>query len=232
VHALTHVNHESQHSEALEHSQSEGGGVFGGRYAGQENLRHEILGDAVADGILGDEPGNLPPDGDGEDGGEARKKWKMGVQGMSTTQWLARKHGVTGRRKMYVSPILYPRMGKSGEVNMARGEGEGSKMVQEGYVLMDMFLQVSSILFSVLELDKAVSLVLPSRRSHRCPDNGLFLHTHVSLLRLQPRPHSAYKRPLLFRFQSLDLRLARQLSADGCRTRGCRVSARRDGSEK
>lgn len=123
-------------------------------------MRHEISGDAVVDGILGVEPGDEPPDRDGE---EARKKWRMGVQGMSTTQWLARKYGVRGRRKMYVPPILCLRMRENREGNMAKGEGEGSIPVGEGYVLIDMFLQVSSILFPVLELDNAIPLVLPSR---------------------------------------------------------------------
>ncbi len=159
----TDSRHELQHSEASEYSQSGNGGVFGGRYAGEENLRHEILGDAVADGILGGEPGDEPPDGGGEDGEEARKKWKMGIQGMSTTQWLARKHGVTGRRKMYVPLIFCSRVWKSGEVNMTKGKGEICMRPEEGCLLTNMFLQVSSILFPIFELDNPIRLVLPSR---------------------------------------------------------------------
>lgn len=117
----------------------------------------------MADGILGGEPGDEPPDGDGEDEEETRKKWKMGLQGMSTTQWLARNHGIRGRRKMSVTPFLCPRLGESKEANMEKCEGERLKRVEKGYVLTHIFLQVSSILFPVLELDNAIPLVLPSR---------------------------------------------------------------------
>lgn len=96
------------HSEGLERERSGNGGVFGGRYAGEG---HGILGDAFADGVLG---GAEPGDGDGTDGGGGKdggKRWMGAVRGMSTTQWLARKHGVRGRRTMYVyvPSILYLR---------------------------------------------------------------------------------------------------------------------------
>ena len=64
----------------------------GGRVIGERDLTHGILGDAVADGVLGDGTGGQgPPDGKG------------GQSGMSTTQWLARGHGVRGRRTMYLA---------------------------------------------------------------------------------------------------------------------------------
>lgn len=190
--------------------------MFGGRYAGEENLRHGILGDAVADGVLGGEPGDEPPDGDGEDGEEARKKWKRAVKGMSTTQWLARKHGVTGRRKMYVLSMIHSRIDEYEEQIMDKSEAEGLRQVVGGYVLTGVFPQVSSILFPLLELDNAIPLVLSTRRSHRRLDYGLFLHPHVPLIRLEPWPHSTHQRAIFVRLQSIDLRLARQLSADGC----------------
>ena len=89
----THLGHGTQHPE------SGNRGVFGGRHAGETDLRHGILGDALADGVLGSGAGGqLDGTNDGKDG--------RGDGGtMSTTQWLARRHGVKGRRVMYV---LYP----------------------------------------------------------------------------------------------------------------------------
>ena len=75
--------------------------MFGGRHAGETDLRHGILGDALADGVLGSGDGgqmdeaNHSKDGRGDEGGK-------GDGPLSTTQWLARRHGVKGRRVMYV----------------------------------------------------------------------------------------------------------------------------------
>lgn len=60
---------------------------FGGRYGGIDGVgghdnTHEVLGDAVTDGLLGGGPG---------------KK-------MSTTKWLAKTHGIKNQRLMYVVP--------------------------------------------------------------------------------------------------------------------------------
>ena len=76
--------------------------MFGGRHAGETDLRHGILGDALADGLLGSGAGGPlegAKDGEGRrgDGGEDGNG-----EPISTTQWLARKHGVRGRRLMYV----------------------------------------------------------------------------------------------------------------------------------
>ena len=85
-----------------QHTESGSGGVFGGRHAGETDLRHGILGDALADGVFGSGAGGQldgANDGKGgrEDGGGE------GDEGpMSTTQWLARRHGVKRRRVMYV----------------------------------------------------------------------------------------------------------------------------------
>lgn len=86
---------------------------FGGRYARSTSLAsgvHGVVGDAIADGIFGD--GRIF--GNGED--NARKGWKNwgwkkddpqqdegGAKPMSTTQWLAKSHGVRNKRSMYVS---------------------------------------------------------------------------------------------------------------------------------
>lgn len=97
----THLGYEPEPSDGLEQSESGNGGVFGGRYAGERDLRHGILGDAVADGVLGDGTGDENgKDSDGDD--QARRKWKGTVAVMSTTQWLAKRHGITRRRTMYV----------------------------------------------------------------------------------------------------------------------------------
>ena len=85
----------SQLSFEPRHTESGNGGVFGGRHAGETDLRHGILGDALADGVFGSGTGGglrgANDRKDGDDGGT-----------ISTTQWLARKHGVKRRRIMYV----------------------------------------------------------------------------------------------------------------------------------
>lgn len=88
---LDHVPH---------HTASDNGGVFGGRHDGDTDLRHAILGDAVADGVLGSGTGDEldgAKDGKGGRGGDGGDRGTI-----STTQWLARKHGVKGRRIMYI----------------------------------------------------------------------------------------------------------------------------------
>lgn len=93
----THLGYEPQHSE------SGNGGVFGGRHAGETDLRHGILGDALADGVLGSGTGGqLDGAKDGKGGrGDGGGEGDGGA--MSTTQWLARRHGVKGRRVMYLA---------------------------------------------------------------------------------------------------------------------------------
>ena len=54
---------------------------------------HNLLGDAVADGLIGETAGRKDLDDD------------SGIKKMSTTEWLARRHGITRRRIMYVHPI-------------------------------------------------------------------------------------------------------------------------------
>lgn len=92
----THLDH---HPRPSDHpgAESGNGGVFGGSYAGKRDLRHGILGDAIADGMLGD---GVTEDDPGSVDEGARAKWRGSVAGMSTTQWLAKKHGIKGRRTM------------------------------------------------------------------------------------------------------------------------------------
>ena len=89
----THLSYEPQHAD------SANGGVFGGRRAGETDLQHGILGDALADGILGSGAGGQL------DGANDGKGGRGDGGTISTTQWLARRHGVKGRRVMYV---VYP----------------------------------------------------------------------------------------------------------------------------
>ena len=77
------------------------------------NLSHKVLGDAVAEGLLGNGVStSLPPNnnpindasGPGNYGTVSRKDTTL-----STTQYLAQRYGVKGRRKMYLSyyfPVL------------------------------------------------------------------------------------------------------------------------------
>lgn len=76
--------------------------MFGGRHAGETDLRHGILGDALADGVFGSgTAGQLHGANDKKGGrGDGDEDGDGGT--ISTTQWLARKHGVRRRRIMYV----------------------------------------------------------------------------------------------------------------------------------
>ena len=92
----SHLSYEPRHAE------SGNGGVFGGRHAGETDLRHGILGDALADGVFGSGTGSqLHGANDGKGGRGDRGEDENGGT-ISTTQWLARRHGVRGRRIMYV----------------------------------------------------------------------------------------------------------------------------------
>ena len=80
---------------------------YRGKYGGAQDLRLGILGDAVADGILrvgtGGDLGGQGYGADGEEDGDGKKKLRGVITGVSTTQWLARKHGLKGRRTMYLA---------------------------------------------------------------------------------------------------------------------------------
>ncbi|KAL8743253.1 MAG: hypothetical protein Q9190_004373 [Brigantiaea leucoxantha] len=95
----------------------EAGHDFGGRYARSSSMAagpHEIFGDAIADGVFGD--GRIF--GEGKD--DARSRWSLGgllrrlglrngdygengdrMKTMSTTEWLARRHGVKNKRSIF-----------------------------------------------------------------------------------------------------------------------------------
>jgi hypothetical protein len=74
-----------------EDSTERGSGSFGGKFNSRGgDLMHGILGDAVTDGLLGGRRGQA---GDNDE---------QGTKHTSTTEWLATKHDVKGRRRMYV----------------------------------------------------------------------------------------------------------------------------------
>lgn len=76
---------------AWEDSTERGSGSFGGKLNSRGgDLTHEVLGDAVTDGLLGGRRGQAGDDDD------------QGTKHTSTTEWLATKHNVKGRRRMYV----------------------------------------------------------------------------------------------------------------------------------
>lgn len=109
----THLHYEPQHTE------SGNGGAFGGRHAGDTDLRHEILGDAFADGVFGSGiGGQLDGANDGK-GGRGGGSGEGDGEPISTTQWLARTHGVKGRRIMY---DLLPKFRPSVRINSKDAE--------------------------------------------------------------------------------------------------------------
>ena len=68
--------------------------TFGGKFDSRGgDIVHNLLGDAVADGLIGETAGRGDPDDD------------SGIKRMSTTEWLARRHGIKRRRTMYVHSI-------------------------------------------------------------------------------------------------------------------------------
>ena len=67
---------------------------YGGKLDSRGDIIHSVLGDAVTDGLIGENTGR----GDHGENGETNK--------MSTTDWLARRHGITRRRTMYVISAL------------------------------------------------------------------------------------------------------------------------------
>ena len=94
-----HPNRTQAASDKPAHSQSPNGGVHGGAYPGERDTSHALLGDAVADGLLGG--GTDDRHGQDENGhDEPRAKWKGAFTGISTTQWLAKNHGVRRNRIM------------------------------------------------------------------------------------------------------------------------------------
>ena len=76
--------------------------MFGGRHAGETDLRHGILGDALADGVFGSGAGGQLDGANDGKGGREDGGGEDDEAPMSTTQWLARRHGVKRRRVMYV----------------------------------------------------------------------------------------------------------------------------------
>lgn len=75
---------------------------YGGVYASQKDLQHGVLGDAVAGGIQGDRTGEDNHDGDA-DGQDNSNGKDTPSKSLSTTQYLARRAAIPGRRKMYLA---------------------------------------------------------------------------------------------------------------------------------
>lgn len=72
-----------------------GNGSYGGKFDSHGgDTMHSVLGDAITDGLIGERVGREDPEDDGA------------IKKMSTTDWLARKHGVIRRRTMCVSPAF------------------------------------------------------------------------------------------------------------------------------
>ena len=77
--------------QICDHSSSERrSDSYGGKLDSRGDIMHSVLGDAVTDGLIGESLGR----GDHGENGETNK--------MSTTEWLARRHGITRTRVMYV----------------------------------------------------------------------------------------------------------------------------------
>ena len=92
----------SYHNIQANDTQNLSAGDYGGRYPVQRDLPHSLLGDAGAEGLLGDGTGGDDAADDGDGNGE-RGKLRAAMKGTSTTQWLAKRHGVKGRRIMYLA---------------------------------------------------------------------------------------------------------------------------------
>ena len=64
-------------------------GSYGGKFDSKGgDLMHGVFGDAVTDGLIGGR------------GGQGRENDEQGIKATSTTDWLARRHHVKGRRLM------------------------------------------------------------------------------------------------------------------------------------
>lgn len=76
---------------AWEDSTERGSGSFGGKFNSRGgDLTHEVLGDAVTDGLFGGRRGQIGDDDE------------HGTKHTSTTEWLATTHNIKGRKRMYV----------------------------------------------------------------------------------------------------------------------------------
>lgn len=92
------------------HTTAGDGGEQGGAHAGEPDLKHRILGDTMADAILGNgDGGQIDGTADEHTTDDEHHvkhgygKIRSAANAISTTQWLARRHNVKGRRKMYLA---------------------------------------------------------------------------------------------------------------------------------
>lgn len=127
-------------------------------------MRHRILGDTFADGVLGDGTGDTLG-GRGRGGYEGREEGQGeggkpppgedSGGGMSTTQWLARTHGVKGRRKLYLA-YYFPFM-------------QWIVQYKWGYLQGDLVAALTMASFYI-----PMSLSYASNLGHLPPINGLY----------------------------------------------------------
>ena len=207
INTPTHLSDENPYTE------SANGGVFGGKHAGETDLRHGILGDALVDGVFGSGAGGQMDGTKDGKGGSGDGDEEGGGASLSTTQWLARRHDVKGKRVMYSLPPEFEAWMLEEEVYRIIFEaGQGTGLLLIACVS---HAQVSSILHPLPTMGNPIQMVLSPRRPHSCPYHGILLYTHVSILRLQSRAHTAHQRSLFFRLQPVHLRAAGQLSANG-----------------
>lgn len=173
-------------------------GSYGGRFdARGGDTMHSLLGDAVADGLIGDTIGSEDQDDFG------------GIKKTSTTERLARTHGITKTRRMYVR-----RMATSQLSTIRAMPSRNATAVIKGR-LTPRIPQVSHLLLSVLAVDIPVQVVLPSRRPDCRTDNGFILPAHVTIVRLQSGACTTNQWALFFCIQPNPICFSGQLPPDG-----------------
>lgn len=148
--------------------------------------------------------GGSPPrrTGSGEGGGSVFGSMfgvRRSNKKMSTTSYLAERHGITNTRRMYVWLEPQNPLGSPADL-YAR--------------------QVLCILRSLLCLDTTIQMGAFKRRSRSGPDHGLVLPADGPFVCCEPRPRTADQRIVLFRLQSSPLCPAGELSPDGRWSRG------------
>lgn len=121
---------------------------------------------------------------------------------MSTTSYLAERHGITNTRTMYVrldftwNPTFFV---SSADICAC---------------------QVPDLLCPIFRLDSTISMGTSAGRSYSCLDHGVFLSSYGSILRFESCPRPTDQWSILLRFQSPHICYTWKLSTDGSRTRG------------
>ena len=94
-HGMLSPRASSAHGSQDDTNKGRNAASFGGKFdsRGGDTI-HSLLGDAVTDGLIGERRGR------GENGDDD------GIKKLSTTEWLAQKHGITNKRRMCVSQFV------------------------------------------------------------------------------------------------------------------------------